>query len=362
MSQRFIDSFAHYNNSSVYRKWTTTTPVTWFGSGGRRNAPYLEVQQGGPSGIFRTLTPTATWVLGAAMYMPSQIGNNVQLLSIGNGAGNNLAGFGKNTDETLSLFMGNNYTSYRIATSVTSINPSQWNYFEVMLTLSGGTGVLSLAGTLKVNGNVVLTGSGVGQGQTGAQQLFQGNYANTVGVFGPIDGFQDFYALDTISTDINGFTTTNTGFWGDVQIISLFPDADITTNMSTFGGDGTHAYSCVDATAPTDDTNYVFSSNTGSSEAFTYQPISGFVGSILGAQYLGCLKKDAEGLRTAALTVHGTQVSSINYATTTGSNTSTTQYLADYYNYFIAPLDSAEGTAWTPTVFNTTTFGITLTT
>jgi hypothetical protein len=36
------------------------------------------------------------------------------------------------------------------------------------------------------------------------------------------------------------------------------------------------------------------------------------------------------------------------------------QYLSDYYVYYIAPLDTLFGTAWTTGVYNTCTFGVTL--
>ena len=67
----------------------------------------------------------------------------------------------------------------------------------------------------------------------------------------------DIYVVDTSDTDINGHPTTNNTNLGDVEIDALFPDQDITTGWGSFGGDGTHAYTCVNETAPDDDTSYV---------------------------------------------------------------------------------------------------------
>lgn len=367
MAMRFIDSMQHYDSALVYRKWNVPGTASIISTGGRRNAPYLSIQ-GGANGItlFKTLTPTDTWIMGAA-FLFANSGNYGTLFSLGNASGNSyLAGLVMNSDNTVSFWNGNNFND-RIGISTIAINPVIWNYIEASFAFSGGTGTITLTGTCRLNGDVILVSTGIGAGYTGSSLAFPGPYMNVIQMGGPSPalqnyGIQDFYCLDTSPIDINGNTTSLTTFLGDVEIDALFPDQDITTNMSTFGGDGTHAYSCVNETSPDDDTSYVYTSNTGNSEAFEYQPITGLNGTILGAQYLVCAKKDAEGLREFAMSVNGGTVASLNFATQTGSNSSTSQYLSDYYNYYICPMDSCDGTTWGTSVFNTSTFGITLTT
>ena len=358
MALRFIDSFGHYSISLAYRKWTIAPGGSMPTSGGRRGGPYLI-----PNGNFyKTLTPTNNYTMGAAFFVNST--NTPYLHTIGNG-GYRLGSVVVNADYTLTIVSSpQEGGGTNIFTSTQAITQDVWNYIEVSFLLTGGTGTLSLAGTLYVNGD--LWGSGTGTcGITGASLLFPGNYANQAGVFigpgGTLGGVQDFYCLDTSTTDINGNATTNTTFLGDIEVDSIFPAADVAVTWGTVGGDGTHVYTCINESIPDDDTSYVFSSNTGTIESFTYTPITGFSGTIFGAQYLACMKKDAEGLREAALTLGGTPQASSNFATTTGFNTSTQQFLSDYYVYYIAPMDSANGIAWTTGVFNTSTFGVEVT-
>jgi hypothetical protein len=342
MAMRFIDSMAHYNGTSGPRKWTFFNS-TWNASGGRRNGPYLS-----GLGAMKTLTMTNHWYLGCAALN----GNNVGIIAAQNG-GIQVGGLTANADATLSVYCGAN----KIFTSTLSVtDPNSWHYYEVAWVFSGaGTANLNLQGTLWVDGDLWGTYNGTGD-QLVNNYITQFAGANAVGYSADspgLGGFQDFYAFDNAGSDINGHTTTLTSNIGDVAIDAVFPDADVTTQWGTFGGDGTHAYSCVDETAPDDDTSYVTTTATGSTEAFNYQPITTFTGTIFGAQYLLCAKKDVEGTREIAMVVGGTQQNSSNFLTTTN-------YLSDYYVYYICPMDTDNGTLWTPTVFNTETFGVTL--
>lgn len=362
MSLRFIDSFSHYllgaSSTVMSRKWTQ--PIR-FGSiqasGGDRNSGYASLDD---DQMTKTLTPTANWFMGCRMFFTS--GSSGGGFGIGNG-GLEIAQIQVNSDYTISLFAGGN----RIATTVQAIQQNAWQFVECSFALTGGTGTITVSSTLQVNGDVWLNTSGASS-QVGSGFLFPGNFANEVfvGNGNSVFSVQDFYAYDNVSTDINGFATTCTTFVGDVGITALFPDADIGTasswSLGGTGGTGTHAYTFINETNPDDDGSYLYTTNTGSNEAFNYQPISSFTGTIFGAQYLACVKKDAEGLRTVAVTLNNGTLATSNFATTTGSNTSTVNYLNDYYVYYIAPLDSALGTAWTPTVFNTASFGITVST
>ena len=86
----------------------------------------------------------------------------------------------------------------------------------------------------------------------------------------------------------------------------------------------------------------------GQAETFKFQQLISFTGIIFGAQLLLYAKKDAEGARSIAGLVGGSVVNNLY------GNQS---YLYDYYDYFIYPLDSDNGTAWTPAVYNAENFG-----
>lgn len=356
MALRFIDSVQHYGTTIpgvLQRKWTNVSGVGVQLTGGRRaNGPCLN-GVGGGNGIWKTLTHQSRYVIGAAI----QNFNAGSLLGFANNQ-TIVAFLQPNNDNTLSVKGGTNGAILGSSTLAVS-NISEWHYYEIDCTFGeAGTNVTCTA-TVWVDSSIFISTSGT-LALPYAQLIDGSATVNQVGVYpngGNTPGgvlAQDFYCVDATNTDANGYSTTNTAHLGDVEIDALFPDADVTTNWGSFGGDGTHAYTCVDDTpGPDDDTSYVYTTATGSSEAFNYQPISTFTGTIIGAQYLVCVKKTAEGERVIELTVGGNPVKTIEYQ-------GTSNYLSDYYTYFIASLDTDNGVAWTPTVFDAEVFGITL--
>lgn len=345
MALRFVDSMAHYNGTGIPEKWTAQSFTVWNASGGRRNAPFL----GGVLTIFKTLTHQARYIEGAAIALQTA------------GAGGRHLGFFNNNvvmaqiqvenDGTVSIFSAGN----RMATSGRAISDyTSWHYYELDAQVSGGTGVVNLTATVRIDGLQFVTYTGT-TAITGGGLIDGSGSINQCGAQSGASGYEimDFYCVDTATTDQYGNSTTNTGFLGDVEIDSIFPVSDVTTNWGSLGGDGTHAYTCVNDNPPDFDTSYVFTSNTSTnSEGFKYQPISGFTGTILGAQYLTLARKDNEGVRIMDMTV-GT------HTTTTIEFQGTGNYLSDYYVYYIAPLDSNFGSPWGTASFGTggLTFG-----
>lgn len=353
MSLNFIDSAAHYATGQASRKWSFDAGVTINTSGGDRGAAYIAC---GGNPLLKTLTQQPTYIVGMRAQATGGISNMMVMLN----NGGTMGALSMNNDNTLSIFTGNT----EIFTSTLAVSdPTNWHYYEVWWNFGGtitttgsttNTTLNTIQGTLWVDGKQWGTFTGT---SNLAIYAFGFTYAtaNQVGQSSAQHGLNimDFYVLDTSATDINGnITTLNTNL-GDVEVDALFPDSDIITQWGSFGGDGTHAFTCVDETTPDDDTSYVFTTATGSVEAFEYQPISGFTGTLLGAQYLICAKKTAEGSREFTMQLAGTNVKTSNFL-------AAGNYLSDYYIYYIAPLDSAFGTAWTTAVFNTSTFGVDL--
>jgi hypothetical protein len=344
MALRFCDSVAHYGSSGITQKWTTSSPGLsglYNGSGGRRNGAYL----GGPNLYAKTLTHGTRWIQGAAV-----IHNNLRggSLWLGNN-GSTIMQLRMNGDSTMTILGGNATIGH---SSLAVADPTSWHYYEIDTSLGAALGTVTLTCSLRVDGASFGSFSGASNVLT-TNLIDNAATANQVGMALDTNGFMDYYAVDTSTTDINGVTSTLTTFLGDVEIDAIFPNSDVTTNWGSAGGDGTHAYTSVNAATPNygTDTAYVITSSTATtSEGFKYQPITGFTGTIVGAQYLVLARKDAEGPRIIDLTVGTHTASTIEYQ-------GTANYLSDYYVYYITPLDSDFGVAWTTAVLSTETFG-----
>jgi hypothetical protein len=351
---RFIESVGHYGTAGVgiitevERKWTNVSLAGYEGTGGRRNAAYF--QFGG--NLLKTLTHQTRYIQGVAAQMQPGAG----------ALGGRILSLCNNTTEIVSLIMNPDATlSIRVVSSNTGLStiavndPLAWHYYEMDGQIGASGGNVTATASIMVDGNSIGQFSGTSGLGTGG--LIDGSATvNQVGVIsGAGMGWMDYYCLDTNPVDINGGTaSTNTTFLGDVEIDALFPAADVTTQWGTVGGDGTHAYTCVNATNATDDTDYIYTSSTGQAEGFNYQPIIGFNGTLLAAQYLVCCRKDAEGSRVITIPVHGTNLCT-SIAFLQANN-----YLSDFYTYYICPLDTDFGTAWTTGVYNAEQFGIKL--
>jgi hypothetical protein len=341
MALRFMDSVAHYNGTYIPAKWTNQFLVSYSATGGRRNASYI----GGPGSVTKTLTHGTRFIQGAAIIHGALRGNSLWL---GNN-NSNIMQLTMNGDSTMSI-LANTVVIGHSAIAVP--DPQSWHYYEVDSTIGAAGSFVSLTASLRVDG--ISYGSFSGVSNIGTGGLIDGAAtANQVGLNLGTNGYMDYYCVDANGTDLYGQTTTNTTFLGDVEIDAIFPGTDVSTGWGTVGGDGTHAYTCVNDNPPDADTSYILTSSTASSEGFNYTPITGFTGTILGAQYLTFARKDAEGSRVIAMTVGTHTATNIEFL-------GTGAYLSDYYIYYIAPLDSDFGVAWTNAVLATETFGVKL--
>lgn len=352
MALRFIDSMAHYDNvDQMRRKWTIANIQSWQGSGGRRNSAY--VQFNGNQGMTKTVTHSNNFTQGVAAIMQPGAGElGGTILAIGNNQHVVMA-LRMNADATMSITVDGTQVGL---TTLAVPDPTSWHYYEMAANVGVASGFVTGTGVFNVDGHLMGSFSGA-SGLATSGLLSNNATVNVIGVPNSAAmGVMDYYCLDTSTTDINGIAgSTNITFLGDVEIDALFPDADVTTNWGTVGGDGTHAYSAVNENPPDDDTSYILTTATGSKESFNYQPITGFTGDILGAQYLVCARKDQEGPRVITLPVGTSLATSIEFL-------DEKNFLSDYYVYYICPLDTDFGTAWSTSVYNAEVFGIILAT
>ena len=351
MALEFIDSMSHSGTATaqieVARKWTTYQDA-FYASTPNRRAGQVVIALGT---ISKTLSYQNNRTCGCAYYFPNSASIAQGLIEFG--AGNQqLAYVSIELDRTLSIYTGVN--NIRIWNSGSSfvLTTDVFHYFEFQVQSGGGSPV-SVTCSLMVDGSSLIN---LVSGNTGvnANQLLSGtNQMNTVTINGPVGGsftsyVCDLYVLNSNSTDINGFPTSNTTFLGDVSVDALIPIQDVTVQWQQQPSSPSGSYLLVDEIPPDDDTTYVFTDTVGQVETFKFQQLVGFTGTIFGAQLLLYAKKDAEGSRSIAGLVGGNVVNNLY------GNQS---YLYDYYDYFIYPLDSDNGTAWTPAVYNAENFG-----
>lgn len=351
MALDFIDSCAHIGVGAgqipLSRKWTAVSEAAIVTSPSRKSGFAIAIV----AGISKTLSYQSQRTAGCAYYMPS---SSAAALIMGFGSGGpNIAYLRIEADFTVSIYSGgNNVVIWNSGSVHKVITADTFHYYELKVILGGGAPI-TVTATLYVDGNLWAL-SQTGNTAYNANQLLINAAEMNQFFLGPASGGGntgyacDIYVLNNQTVDLNGNTATCTTFLGDVSILALVPIADINTNWGTFPGGAPHSYALVDEIPPDDDTTYVFTPTLNEIEAFQFQQLVGFIGSIFGAQLLLYCKKDDEGSRTIEGIVGGTSQN---------NNYGLQQYLYDYYDYFIFPLDSDNGVTWTPAVYNAENFG-----
>jgi hypothetical protein len=349
MAMDFIDSCAHSGSGGsqipISRKWTSYASANYSTVQARTSGTSIALQ----GGIGKTLAYKAQRWFGLAAYIDN--GEAIPFFMQFGSGGAVLVYTTLEVDSTMSIKVGpSNATIWNSAPLV--ITADMFHYYEFHVTLSGASPIVVTC-DLHVDGQVWVTGATGNTGYNATNLIIQNTLMNQITVGGPSGSGQtiylcDIYCFNSDTTDINGNPVPFTpGFLGDVDIDALIPIADHTTNWTPSAG--TSHFALVDEIPPDDDTTYISSDTTGQVDDFEFQQITGFTGTILGAQLLIYAKKDAEGTRTINGLVGG--VPQVN-------NYGTDQYLYDYYDYFIFPLDSDNGTAWTPSIYNAEHFGV----
>ena len=373
MALEFMDSCSHMGSGEISsvppcpldRKWT-------FASGYYCNAsssPSGPVRRSAPSyaatvcamycgsgsvfgaSAYKTLPYVDARFIGLAFYLPegSLAGTICQFLS----GGAVLASLGTETDGTVSIRNNQNTLIWNSAPYVFAYDA--YHYVEFFTSITGTTPV-TLSCSLVIDGNTLVTNVTGSAGINASQLLVDAALMNQISIGGTSPCYaMDIIVFNTSTTDVNGNATLIYTFQGDVDIDAVIPDADVTTAWSKFPSGAANQYGLVNEIPPDDDTTYIYSDTVSQVSSFNMTPITGFSGTLVAAQLLIYSKKDAEGSRAIV-----GQLNSATLANWTGVGLTpvNNQYLFDYYQYFIFPLDSDGGTPWTPTNFNAATFGV----
>lgn len=364
MALEFIDSFGHSGQDDgtpppldVYNKWTNANGT----NGGYYTNPSASTP--GPvrgsghcialvGSIWKTLPLYVNYrVMGTAYYYSSSSVKGFPMVFASGGT--TLVQLVIENDNTLSVYGNNNLIYNTGSNSPAFIFTSDvYHYLEMEVLITGGTPI-----SARINvycDGVLVINDQIGTTNVNKNQLLCDDVSmNQVALGGAQGGGDtswacDTYVLNANTTDIFGADTTNVQPLGDVGIYAVFPNVDSTVQWQPVPNTG-NSFSNVNLDPPIDDSSYVYTDTVGQIETFKFTPITGFTGTILGAQLLVYAKKDAEGIRAFKPAIDG------------GSFTDVDNYLYDYYDYFIWPMDTNNGTAWTPTNFNSQNFGAVLT-
>lgn len=358
MALEFIDSCQHMGDTvfgvstclDVSFKWTVGAASYTNAANGapvrRSGDSCLSI---GASGIAsKTLQYESSRTVGCAGYFSASGGPGSNIITFLSG-GQTIVQLRIEADGTISLYTGASGRAWNSGSTYV-LTFDVYHYFELTCSLSGASPITFNAEVM-IDGNNI---SGPLSGSTGvnASALICG--AATMNQFSLSPGYyQDIYCLNANSSDINGRSTSLTSFLGDVEIDAIFPDADSgPNNFSVGAGSGTPNWGIVNLDPPTGDNSYLYDSSTGAQENYNMTPLSGFVGVILGAQLCIYAKKDAEGSRAFEALLNTASIKNLY-----GTN----QYLYDYYDYFLYPLDTLLGTSWTESNFNSAAFGLEIT-
>jgi len=357
MALEFIDSCAHSGFGAsqipISRKWTSFNSASYVNTPVRTSGVSIAIT----NFISKSVGYAAERYMGFAYYYPSS-SNGVLFLAVMSSGGAIMAYVRIESDLSLSIYTGGNNT--RIFNSGAAINfyitADTFHYYEFHVNLGGGNPV-TVSCDLKVDGQSIANGSSGSTSYAASGLLVNSAQMNQVQIYGPTGGGStgwvcDVYVLNINNTDMNGVTTTLTGFLGDVAINALVPVADVTTQWALFPSGSPNSYSLLSEIPPDDDTTYVYTDGVNQVDNFNFQPLLNFNGTLLGAQLLIYAKKDAEGSRAIQGVVGGTSQKNLNSGITSYDN-----FLYDYYDYFIFPLDTDNGVPWTPDIFNSENFG-----
>lgn len=172
------------------------------------------------------------------------------------------------------------------------ITAASWHSVQLKGTIHGSTGVYEV----RVNSNVVLSGSGANTSNSGNA------YAGKIGI-GDVVPSGDQFIDDLWCSDVT--------FQGDCVIETLYPSANGTTNNFTATGAASN-YQCVDdASDYNSDTDYVASSNVGNIDLFAVGDLVHTTGTVKGFCVNAVMRKDDAGARTAALVVRSSATNSV---------------------------------------------------
>jgi len=222
-------------------------------------------------------------------------------------------------------------------TGTTTIDVNTWYYVELKTTIHNTTGAYELM----IDGVSEVSDTGVDTQETG--NAYWDSVALLTAGFGApyLIHIDDMYVTD--STGAN-----NTGFLGVIQIETIRPTSDVTTDWTALGA-GSH-YVEVDENPIDDDTSYVESGTPADRELFGMGDTAAGTPTIFGITSI----VDA---RNTDATTHDIQLVNKSSTTTTVSSPQTVGSTSAAKFEEITELNPDTSTAWTKTTIDAAEFG-----
>ena len=215
--------------------------------------------------FLKTLDAQATWVVGFALLVPTDVTGTSSFFELIDGANG------------VQIALGINGADLRIlrGTSVldsTPISRDVWYYVELQATIHNSAGAYEV----RLNGATAMSASGTDTQATAnafADRFrFLSVYGNNVGVM-----LDDVVVLD-------GTGSVNNTFLGDVKVTALFPNGDVAGEVDFAHSGGATNSENVDESPSDGDTTYVESGTGGDRDLYEYTGLAGDISAIKGIQ------------------------------------------------------------------------------
>ncbi len=345
----FTDSAKHYFGqehfpiNDLLHKWTSQFGDASINqTNGPKGDPCIEL---GSSGwVAKTMDYSASWICGWRLKMksnsadlPDHLLYDISAIGKPGLAGGTFASLHINHDGTITGSAGAGGSVFNTGDAAFTMHVNVWYYLELKIELSGGSVTL----TFRVDG--VERGSGSGShGVTTSNLVINASKANFHKIYSPqVTGTS--YMKDPVLINLENGKITD--FLGDVEILCLYTNGDITTEWNA---SGSPAYTSVNSTVPpTSDTPGINTDTEDQLESFDFQDIPSFVGTVPFAQMVVCARKDDEGSNSIKLTAGASG----------GDAQSQEFYLDDTFNFYIWPMLPGDA-GWTDAAsFNAQQFG-----
>lgn len=333
---RFCDSFDHYTNNDLLRKWSslnTTNNLNLDSNAARSGPAGLWINGWGDREIRKNLDSQATWIVGVAFRIPDIGISTFRILTLRDGSTNQIY-LHCNSVAQMEAVRGDGTV---LGASTTRILSNRWYYLELKTTIHNSAGTVAV----RLNENLEINLSSQDTQNTANATADTIMLGDAVGQFVANIFYDDLYVLD-------GQAGKN-DFLGDIKIEYRAPNGNGNSSQFT-GSDGnsTDNYLLVDEADPNDDTDYVESSTVGHKDTYTFQDLTNASGTVHGVQMIATAKKTDAGTRQIAHVAR----SSTN-ETDGATHTLTTEYVMHHY-----PIETKPGGgAYSISDFNSAEFG-----
>lgn len=343
MAGLFIDSTWHYGNNNIPQKYNENTGINTAISPSNFGLPNPCLLFGATAGLTKILAPQSNLFLGwrTVIDLPGngKPGGTLYSASVvlTNRAIQQVFEVFALPDGTFGAF-ANNSLMFQTDPAKFSVSSGVPFFVEIAYVTTGGLGSnISVSGTITINGQVV--GSGAADSLVGVSTTIGQNSKVDIHQWGSVAGIGTTYFKDLyIFNDQGGINNSNIG---DVSIQAIYPRADDGVSWGTFPAGAPNHFSLINEHPPDDDSSYIYDFNPGDIDEWLFQPISTFVGTVIGVQFLVYARKDQEGGRSITLTKNNSPYPVVFY-------------IADFYRYYIVFDDGP----WTVPTFNATSFGV----